>query len=83
MFKLIFSQVQDRKQRILVYYSRVFNRIERNYYVAWQKLLAVESLKPFHHYLYGRKFHEDISLHWLIISFKALEGTLIGTFAVI
>jgi len=52
----ILSQVQKGKERVLAYYSRVFNKAEKNC-IIWRELLAViESLKTFHHYLYGRKF---------------------------
>jgi len=62
-----------------VYFSRVFNKLEKNYCVTRRELLAiVESLKSFHHYLYGNRFivrTDHISLRWLM-SFKNLEGQL-------
>lgn len=43
-----------------------------------RELLAVDSVKSFHHYLYGQKFiirSDHTSLRWLM-SFKDLEGQL-------
>jgi len=66
-------------ERIIVYYSRVLIKTEKNYYVTRRELLAiVDSLKSFHHYLYGWKFlirTDHISLKWFM-SFKDLEGQL-------
>ena len=75
----VLSQIQDGKEKVLAYYSRVFNKAERNYCVTRRELLAiVDSFKTFHHYLYGRKFlvrTDHVSLRWLM-SFKDLEGQL-------
>lgn len=75
----VLSQIQDGTERVIAYYSRVLNKAEKNYCVTRRELLAiVESLKSFHHYLYGRKFlirTDHISLRWLM-SFKDLEGQL-------
>jgi len=75
----VLSQVQKGKERVLAYYNRVFNKAERNYCITRRELLTVvESLKTFHHYLYGWKFQirtDHISLHWLI-SFRNLEGQM-------
>jgi len=61
------------------YFSRVLNRAERNYCVTRRELLSiVESIKAFHHYLYGRKFlvrTDHASLKWLLF-FKDVEGQL-------
>lgn len=75
----VLSQIQDGKKKVLAYFSRVLNKSKRNYCVTRRELLAiVESLKTFHHYLYGQKFTirtDYISLRWLM-SFKDLEGQL-------
>jgi len=74
----VLSQIQDGTERVIAYYSRVLSKAEENYCVTRRELLAiVESLKSFHHYLYGRKFlirTDHISLRWLM--FKDLEGQL-------
>ena len=66
----VLSQVQDGHERVICYYSRNFNKPERNYCVTRKELLAiVDSVKHFHQYLYGSKCtvrtdHE--SLAWLM-----------------
>lgn len=53
----VLSQVQDGLERVIAYFSRVLTKTEKNYCVTRRELLAiVESIKSFHHYLYGRKF---------------------------
>lgn len=73
------SQIQDNSEKVIAYYSRILTKTERNYCITRRELLAVvESVKSFHHYLYGRKFlirTDNISLRWLL-SFKDLEGQL-------
>jgi len=73
----VLSQKQGETEKVIAYFSRVFNKSERNYCVTRRELLAiVESLKTFHHYLYGSRFivrTNHISLRWLM-SFKNLEG---------
>ena len=50
------SQVQDGQERVICYYSRSFTKPESNYCVTRKELLAiVDSVKHFHHYLYGSK----------------------------
>jgi len=75
----VLSQRQDGVEKIIPYFSRVLNRAERNYCVTRRELLSiVESIKAFHHYLYGRKFlvrTDHASLKWLL-SFKDVEGQL-------
>lgn len=76
---VVLSQIQDGKERVISYYSRVFSKSERNYCVTRRELLAVvDAMKSFHHYLCGRKFlvrTDHISLRWLM-SFRNLEGQL-------
>jgi hypothetical protein len=75
----VLSQKQEGKEKVIAYYSRVLSKAERNYCVTRRELLAVvDSIKFFHHYLYGRRFTirtDHISLKWLL-SFRDLEGQL-------
>ena len=48
----VLSQVQGSHERVICYYSRSFNRQERNYCVTRRELLAIfDSVKHFHHYM--------------------------------
>lgn len=75
----VLSQEQNGIEKVIAYYSRTLNNSEKNYCVTRKELLAViDSIKSFHHYLYGRGFvvrTDHISLKWLM-SFKNLEGQL-------
>lgn len=75
----VLSQQQGEEEKVIAYFSCVFSKVERNYCVTRQELLAVvDAVKSFHHYLYGRKFSvrtDHISLRWLL-SFRNLEGQL-------
>ena len=66
----VLSQVQDGHERVICYYSRSFNKQERNYCVTRKELLAiVASVKHFHNYLYGSKIvvrTDHGSLTWLL-----------------
>ena len=66
----VLSQVQDGQERVICYYSRSFTKPERNYCVTRKELLAiVDSVKHFHHYLYGSKCAvrtDHGSLSWLM-----------------
>ena len=66
----VLSQVQDGHERVICYYSRTFNKPERNYCVTPKELLAVmDSVKHFHQYLYGSKCTvrtDHGSLAWLM-----------------
>ena len=66
----VLSQVQDGHERVICYYSRSFTKSERNYCVTRKELLAiVDSVKHFHHYLYGSKCivrTDHGSLSWLL-----------------
>lgn len=75
----VLSQKQDNNEKDIAYFSRTLNKAERNYCVTRRESLAiVDSITPFRHYLYGRKFlvcTDHVSLRWLM-SFKDLEGQL-------
>jgi len=75
----VLSQEQEGTEKGVAYFSRVLSKAEKNYRVTRRKLLAlVQSIKHFHHYLYGRCFlicTDHASLRWLM-SFKDLEGQL-------
>ena len=73
------SQFHGKEEKVIAYFSRVLSKSERNYCVTRRELLAViDSVKSFHHYLYGRKFlvrTYHVSLRWLM-SFRNLERQL-------
>ena len=75
----VLSQVQNGEEKVISYYSRCFSRAERNYCVTRRELLAVvNSIKQWHHYLYGTQFtvgSDHGSLRWLL-NFKILDGQL-------
>lgn len=75
----VLSQVQNGQEKVISYYSKVLSKSERNYCVTRRELLAVvDSIKHFHHYLYGVQFKvrtDHGSLRWLM-NFKNLEGQL-------
>ena len=51
----VLSQVQNRQERVIGYYSKCFNKAERRYCTTRKELVAVvSSVKHWHHYLYGR-----------------------------
>ncbi|KAI2646047.1 Retrovirus-related Pol polyprotein [Labeo rohita] len=73
----ILSQDGEKGERVIAYYSRAFNRAERNYCVTRRELLAVvEAVSHFRHHLCGLPFvirTDHASLHWLL-SFREPEG---------
>ena len=73
------SQVQDREERILAYYSQTLCAAQRRYCTTKRELLAeVKAVKHFRMYLWGWPFlfrTDHASLRWLII-FKDPEGML-------
>ena len=73
----VLSQIEDGIERPIAYFSKSFNKPERNYCVTRRELLAVvSSIKHFHHYLYGKDFlvrTDHGALTWLL-SFKNPEG---------
>ena len=69
----VLSQIQDDKEVVICYYT------ERRYCVTRRELLAIiQSVKHFHHYLYGQHFKirtDHGSLRWLL-QFKNPEGQI-------
>lgn len=82
----VLSQVQDGTEKVISYYSKTFTRPERSYCVTRRELLAiVNSLKYFHHYLYGRHIivrTDHGALRWLL-NFKSPEGQMARWFEVL
>lgn len=77
----VLSQKQDGVERVISYYSKSLTKAERNYCVTRRELLAVvNSVKHYHHYLYGTpKFTirtDHSALRWLLKSFKNPEGQI-------
>ena len=85
----VLSQIQDGQERVLAYYSKSLSKTERRYCVTRRELLAViDSIKHYHHYLYGVPFRvrtDHAALNWLM-RFKNPEGQvarwleLLGTY---
>ncbi|KAK9874212.1 hypothetical protein WA026_002568 [Henosepilachna vigintioctopunctata] len=75
----VLSQVQDGEERVIEYFSKTFNKSERNYCVTRKELLAlIKSVEHFHKYLYGRKFlirTDHAALKWLL-QMKIPEGQI-------
>ena len=75
----VLSQMQDGKECVIAYFSKVLQRPERNYCVTRRELLAIiRAIDHFHHYLYGRRFllrTDHASLRWLL-NFRNPEGQL-------
>ena len=75
----VLSQVQEGHEKVICYYSKVFSSAERRYCVTRRELLAVvQSIKHFHHYLYGQTFKvrtDHGALRWLL-NFKNPEGQI-------
>ena len=75
----VLSQRIDGKEKVIGYFSKCFTKTERRYCVTRRELLAVvNSVKHFHHYLYGRHVIirvDHSSLSWLM-NFKNVEGQL-------
>jgi hypothetical protein len=75
----VLSQIHDNQEHVVAYYSKIPSKPERQYCVTRRELLAiVQSIKHFHHYLYGtqllvRRDHGD--LNWLL-NFKIPEGQM-------
>jgi hypothetical protein len=77
----VLSQVHDGQERVIVYYRKTLNKVERNYCVTRRELLViVRTLEHFHKYLYREEFHlltDPSALTWLM-SFTNLEGQTAG-----
>ena len=73
----VLSQKQEGQEKVIAYFSNTFNKAERRYCVTRRELLAiVQSVKHFHHYLYGSEFlvrTDHGALRWLM-NFKNPEG---------
>lgn len=73
----VLSQIQDGQEKVICYYSKLFNTSERRYCVTRRELLAiVQSIKHFHHYLYGQAFKTDHGLLRWLLNFKNPEGQI-------
>jgi len=67
----VLSQIQEDKEKVIAYYSKVFSKTERNCVTRKELLVVIDSTKFFHHYLYEKKFvirTDHISLKCLTIS---------------
>ena len=75
----VLSQVQSGQEHVIAYFSRSLSSAERNYCVTRKELLGiVDSMKHFHHYLYGKHFvmrTDHAALQWLK-SLRQPEGQL-------
>ncbi|KAK3090501.1 hypothetical protein FSP39_012342 [Pinctada imbricata] len=75
----VLSQVQEGTDKVISYFSKTFSSTERRYCVTRRELLAIiESIKHFHHYLYGQNFKvrtDHGALRWLL-RFKNPEGQI-------
>ena len=61
----VLSQVQEGKEKVIVYYSRALTKSERRYCVTRRELLAVVvDMSHFHLYLYASKC-QQIMEHWI------------------
>ena len=53
----VLFQIRDGDEKVLCYYSKLFNTAERRYCVTRHELLPiVQSIKHFHQFLYGHVF---------------------------
>ena len=75
----VLHQLQDGEEKVIGYFSRCLTKAERKYCTTREELLAVASVKHFHHYLYGQEFVIR-SAHgrlWWILNFRNTgEGQL-------
>ena len=65
----VLSQVQDGRERVIAYMSKVMNKHEQLYCTTRKELLAVvQALRTFHSYLYGQKVllrTDNSAVSWL------------------
>lgn len=53
--RAVLSQIQDREERVIAYYSKTLTQPENNYCITGKELLAmVKTVKHFKPYLYGQ-----------------------------
>ena len=75
----VLSQKHDNQEHVVAYYSKILSKPECQYCVTRRELLAiVQSVKHFHHYLYGTQFlvrTDHGALNWLL-NFKNPEGQM-------
>lgn len=75
----VLSQRVNQEEQVLAYYSRKFNKAERNYCVTRRELLSmVETMKHYSKYLVGQKFvvrTDHAALKWLT-NFRNPEGQI-------
>ena len=75
----VLSQMQDGKEQVIAYGSKVLSKAERNYCVTRRELLSVVHFcVQYKHYLWGRRFKlrtDHGALVW-IFQFKEPEGQL-------
>ena len=75
----VLSQMQNKTERVIAFYSRTLNKLEWNYCTTRRELLAiVAAIKHFRHYLLGKKFlirTDHSSLRW-VTKCKTPEGQL-------
>ena len=75
----VLSQIQEGKERVIAYGSRILNKAERNYCVTDKELLALRYfIEYYRQYLLGRRFtvrtdHQALSY---LFSFKEPKGKL-------
>ena len=73
----VLSQVQDKEEKVIEYFSSVLSKPEKNYCATRKELLAiVRAVEHFHKYLYGREFlirTDHAALTWLL-QMKNPEG---------
>ena len=75
----VLSQRIDGKEYVLSYASKTFSKPQRNYCATYRELLAaLEMIRHFRHYLWGRHFElrtDHASLRWLS-NYKNCDGML-------
>mgnify|MGYP005985091303 FL=1 len=73
----VLSQVQDKEEKVIEYFSSVLLKPEKNYCATRKELLAiVRAVEHFHKYLHGREFlirTDHATLTWLL-QMKNPEG---------
>jgi hypothetical protein len=75
----ILSQVQEKEEKIISYFSKVHNKAEENYGITEKELLAViKAVQQFRSYLLGRKFilRTDHSAIKYLFTTRNMKGRL-------